>query len=598
MRGGRTYAQEQPKTGSASSALTSSPRRGLQRGRTAPAPSRGVGGYPDLDAPRGTIAPWIASRPTPDALEKEADRVADHVLRTPEPVPVAHAVARSTTAGDAVQCKRIDEAALGGGTGGSSSPGGAAPAFMPAVLGSPGRPLGPSERRFFEPRFERDFGDVRVHDDPEAARSAQSAGALAYTVGRDIVFGPGQYRPGSADGKKLLAHELAHVVQQRGHGATATRSAGEPSLEGEANRASLSTVEGRRSDIRHAAPAAPQFFRVKAGGHEFEVGDVTLDAAAKADVLTHGNLLSPADQVHLIVHGNQLGYDVAYTTPEDPFRWNALTRIIGNQHLDIKGIGGTDSFDVLEDLQGVATVRKQTLLALMAGGITLTTLSRAKALAPNKKFYIASTDAARDKIFYDTSKSGRGMLGSNSLAHELFGHFALDSAGTPGGHSVTAIPQSAGILDPFGQPFVGSVNDFISGFAGASGLKGPLDSPTFNVGTSFLTAALSDLKTTGAQGLSGNSRAGWKTTSALDRTWMLLSQNYRALTNARLPASTAPGAKSAVPTPAQVESDVLTWYKSLSVDQRWVFAQYIANLTAALLSGKPAELAQAIEPRL
>jgi outer membrane protein OmpA-like peptidoglycan-associated protein len=66
-----------------------------------------------------------------------------------------------------------------------------------------------------ESRFRHDFGSVRVHSDEKAAESARALDALGFTVGRDIVFGPGQYSPGTLTGRQLLAHELTHVVQQR-----------------------------------------------------------------------------------------------------------------------------------------------------------------------------------------------------------------------------------------------------------------------------------------------------------------------------------------------------------------------------------------------
>jgi hypothetical protein len=84
------------------------------------------------------------------------------------------------------------------------------------VLSSAGQPLDSDTRRFFAARFGHDFANVRVHADAAAAESAHSVNALAYTVGRDIVFGAGQYAPNTSIGKRLLAHELTHVVQQRG----------------------------------------------------------------------------------------------------------------------------------------------------------------------------------------------------------------------------------------------------------------------------------------------------------------------------------------------------------------------------------------------
>ena len=88
------------------------------------------------------------------------------------------------------------------------------PAIVHDVLRSPGQPLDPATRAFMEPRFGHDFSAVRVHTDLRAAESARAVNALAYTVGRDVTFGPGQYAPGTSAGRRLIAHELAHVVQQ------------------------------------------------------------------------------------------------------------------------------------------------------------------------------------------------------------------------------------------------------------------------------------------------------------------------------------------------------------------------------------------------
>lgn len=88
------------------------------------------------------------------------------------------------------------------------------PSIVHEVLRSPGQPLDAETRTFFEPRFGHDFSQVRVHTDAKAATSAKSVNALAYTVGRDVVFGTGHYQPWTGEGRGLLAHELAHVAQQ------------------------------------------------------------------------------------------------------------------------------------------------------------------------------------------------------------------------------------------------------------------------------------------------------------------------------------------------------------------------------------------------
>jgi hypothetical protein len=88
------------------------------------------------------------------------------------------------------------------------------PPIVHEVLRGPGQPLDLATRRYMEPRFGHDFGNVRVHTGDQASRSAESVDALAFTVGDHLVFGRGQYRPNTAEGRRLLAHELAHTAQQ------------------------------------------------------------------------------------------------------------------------------------------------------------------------------------------------------------------------------------------------------------------------------------------------------------------------------------------------------------------------------------------------
>ncbi len=79
-----------------------------------------------------------------------------------------------------------------------------------------GRPLSGSERTFFEPRFGYSFSNVRIHTGSHASETAKSVNAKAFTLGKDVVFGAGEYAPETKEGKKLLGHELTHVVQQNG----------------------------------------------------------------------------------------------------------------------------------------------------------------------------------------------------------------------------------------------------------------------------------------------------------------------------------------------------------------------------------------------
>jgi hypothetical protein len=89
-----------------------------------------------------------------------------------------------------------------------------APASVDSALQSSGCPLDAATRAYFEPRFGYDFSRVRVYTDAQAAESARGVNALAYTVGDRIAFGEGRYAPHTSDGRRLLAHELAHTVQQ------------------------------------------------------------------------------------------------------------------------------------------------------------------------------------------------------------------------------------------------------------------------------------------------------------------------------------------------------------------------------------------------
>jgi Domain of unknown function (DUF4157) len=137
-----------------------------------------------------------------DPLEHEADRVADRVMRMPDPAPV-----HSTTgaAPNTIQRKCSVSAA---------PQSAAAPPIVHEVLRSAGQPLDHATRTFFEPRLGHDLSGVRTHTDSRAAQSVAAVDALAYTSGRDIVFSRGQYSPSTTTGQRLLAHELAHVAQQ------------------------------------------------------------------------------------------------------------------------------------------------------------------------------------------------------------------------------------------------------------------------------------------------------------------------------------------------------------------------------------------------
>ncbi len=154
-----------------------------------------------------------------DPLEREADGVANQVMGMQEsdtaamkPASVTGVTGRSIHR--CAACEEEQEVHAKAKNGGAATPSRPPHGAVSRVLRSSGRQLDSQTRAFMETRFGRDFGDVRVHTDGEAARSAGDLGARAYTVGKHLVFAPGKFSPATVGGKWLLAHELTHVVQQ------------------------------------------------------------------------------------------------------------------------------------------------------------------------------------------------------------------------------------------------------------------------------------------------------------------------------------------------------------------------------------------------
>ncbi|WP_020586089.1 eCIS core domain-containing protein [Desulfobacter curvatus] len=135
-----------------------------------------------------------------DMHEKEADQVADEVMKKTE------TMANSVFPAISSLQRQVS----------NSHTAVWAPNIVREVINSPGEPLAPTNRSFFEPRFGHDFSRVRVHTDTIAAKSAQSVNAQAFTLGNHIVFDSNKFAPHSYPGKRLIAHELTHVVQQQG----------------------------------------------------------------------------------------------------------------------------------------------------------------------------------------------------------------------------------------------------------------------------------------------------------------------------------------------------------------------------------------------
>lgn len=146
---------------------------------------------------------------------------------------------------------------------------GAVPPIVDDVLGSSGEPLNAGTRAFMEPRFGHDFSGVRVHTDSRASESAQAVNAQAYTVGKDVVFAPGQYQPATETGNALLAHELSHVVQQDGasHQTHSPKAISHPSdfAEREADAVAGSVLRNETVTVNQPPSASMQMLSVGEG---------------------------------------------------------------------------------------------------------------------------------------------------------------------------------------------------------------------------------------------------------------------------------------------------------------------------------------------
>jgi outer membrane protein OmpA-like peptidoglycan-associated protein len=166
------------------------------------------------------------------------------------------------------------------------------PTAVDDVLRTPGRPLDATARAVMEPRFGRDFSQVRVHSDDAAAQSARAVDAQAYAVGNDLVFGAGQFAPHTDSGAKLLAHELAHVVQPQASGAAPLSQPGDAS-EREADRAADAVAAGgsaRPSTAgavlqRQPLPGATDLPPLSGGGSLLDKASPLLAAAAGSTTL-------------------------------------------------------------------------------------------------------------------------------------------------------------------------------------------------------------------------------------------------------------------------------------------------------------------------
>jgi hypothetical protein len=249
-----------------------------------------------------------------DPLEQEADRVADQVMAAP---------AHSVVSGAPLRIQRY--------TGQVTGQADTAPASVDHVIASSGRPLEPALRQDMEQRFGHDFSRVRVHSGGAAEQSAREVNATAYTVGHNIVFGARRFVPGTHEGRRLIAHELTHVVQQSGSDG----------------------IHGGHSDVRWGLH--PISVQQGATGHaiqragDFDIRGVNLQTASHPSIIYFdmGNTTIPASEVAKITalatpHGRSLTLN-GYTSEEGAAAGNLaiITTRIAAVRTALKAAGHT-----------------------------------------------------------------------------------------------------------------------------------------------------------------------------------------------------------------------------------------------------------------
>ncbi|WP_244860758.1 DUF4157 domain-containing protein [Aromatoleum petrolei] len=221
------------------------PHAAARSSGTTPAASPAARPAPPPALPAYASPPVRISQPG-EAIEREAEAHAAAVApaSTPDPTPTAATPPTAAPAsGETDAAPSAPDAAAaspatptgGGATAASSATSSATlvPAYAAGRVAERrgrGEPLAPDARAPLEGHFGRDFADVRVHTDAEAARLTAALGARAFTSGRDIYLAPGAFAPDTEDGRHLLAHELAHVVQQDGQAAPVLARAIEPAM--------------------------------------------------------------------------------------------------------------------------------------------------------------------------------------------------------------------------------------------------------------------------------------------------------------------------------------------------------------------------------
>ncbi|WP_437489546.1 hypothetical protein WME75_10915 [Sorangium sp. So ce1014] len=324
------------------------------------------------------------------------------------------------------------------------------------------------------------------------------------------------------------------------------------------------------------------------------VGKVRFTKEAKTDLMADRGIIDGPDAGALgwLPDGSDflLGYKLAYKAPHDPFRWSKLKELVDSCEdivIDKKNVA-TDTFEVLSIQGKTHKMVKLTLGRAGAAGLTLVPESVERAIFPKLADMIVSADG-KFRIFYTVLL---GKADTSALAHELFGHTWLAVKRVPYKHrkasskaAVAAqdtLDAKHGILDPFGDPFVGTADTFITSFVDPDSMRS-MPSKTQNVGKTQYKDALAKLtKLAGGKDLSATKIDGtWQATPAFFDTLDFVSNNHERAS-----------ATGTVITPSSIEADVTALYKKLAPVKQYAFLQVLNDV--ASIGTRRSNLARAL----
>jgi hypothetical protein len=245
-----------------------------------------------------------------DPLEAEADQVANRVMRSVDDNEASDIEANLPSPG-AKDDEQVQTKSEAGDTAAH-----VAPPIVQTALRGPGSPLDAATRGFFEARFNRNFAGVRIHTDDVSAASARAIGAQAYTLGNRIVFSSGRFAPATPQGRLLLAHELAHVVQQ---GSAIRRDGDDNAGGGGSPGKQVVDALSAKDPVGGVGDTGKAFAILKGltSTDDLIAALIEVDTAALIDVLV--SALAPGDQSELASAICAVRFTSSVGTPDDQF---------------------------------------------------------------------------------------------------------------------------------------------------------------------------------------------------------------------------------------------------------------------------------------